>query len=287
MTLVADLVRLARPRHWVKSGFIALPIPFAVAAGSDFEVGSLAFGIGGFTLLTSGIYVFNDILDAARDREHPRKKSRPIAAGRVTKGVAAVWSLILLGGGFTGLAWCERPLAPALGAAYVAINLFYTTVGKHWALVDVFLLASGFVLRVLVGCALVAAAPSEWLLLCTSAIALFLALTKRRSDLVAGLGTEHRPSLAHYSIEFIEQALGITAALALISYALYCKDSPVLRSSWEFASFPFVAFGFLNYLRLLKREPEWSPVDRLFRQPSHAINFALWLVAVWWSLDLR
>ncbi len=287
MSVVTDLIRLARPQHWVKSGFIALPIPFAVAAGSSLELNRLGLGIAGFTLLASAVYVFNDILDAVRDREHPRKKSRPIAAGRVGRTLAFGWCLLLLGSGFALLIGCDRPQVPVLASAYIAINLFYTVLGKHVALVDVFLLASGFVIRVLIGCALIGAAPSEWLLLCTSTIALFLALTKRRADLASGVDAEHRPSLADYSIEFIDQALGITSALALISYALYCKDSLVLRPNWEFASVPLVAFGFLNYLRLLRREPEWTPIERLFRQPSHAINFALWLIVVWSSLDLR
>ncbi|MCA8959984.1 MAG: UbiA prenyltransferase family protein [Planctomycetes bacterium] len=280
----ADLIRLARPHHWIKNGFILIPLPFAVAAGAQLNGGTIALGFVGFSLLASASYVFNDVRDAERDRQHPRKRNRPVAAGRIGDRWALIFSVLLASLGIGLLGLTALGAAIGLGLVYLGINLVYSSFGKHIGVVDVTLLAIGFLVRVVFGCALVRVAPSGWLVGCTSTMALFLALTKRRADLVAGLDVEHRPSLAHYSIRGIDIALAAVSMVAIVTYVLYCFDSPVFREGRELASAPFVLLGFLNDFRLIRKSPEMTPVERVYRQPTHFLILCGWAASVGWSL---
>jgi len=284
--VIRDLVEVSRPKHWVKNVFVFMPLPFALATGAEFDPVVFGLGLLAFCLANSAVYAFNDAVDAERDRLHPEKCRRPVASGRLSGYAARLWSLLLLALSMA-VALASGSLA-ALGVllVYVIFNLFYCLGGKHVALLDVFLLSAGFVLRVILGCALLEVSPSNWLLLCSSALALFMALAKRRGDLVRGMDTEHRPSLSGYSLEFLNQAMGITAAMTLIAYALYSLEAPVLVRGREFASLPFVVFGVLEYLRLVYvRQAGESPVDMLFR-PELLLCGAGWLAAIIWSVQL-
>jgi 4-hydroxybenzoate polyprenyltransferase len=284
--MFADLLRLARPQHWIKNVFVLLPAPFAIASHHfTLDVKALCLGLLGFCLVNSAIYTFNDLCDAAADCLHPKKCRRPIAAGRVSRHVAIVQIVVLLalGGGLCWLA--DKPFALAIVAAYVIINAAYNLGAKHVALLDVFLLSSGFVLRVLLGCTLVSAAPSSWLLLCTSTLALFLGFAKRLADLKAGLDPNHRPSLGGYSTSFLDHAMVICAGVAMLSYALYCIEAKVLTPGREMASMPFVAYGILNYLRIADVEGGGgSPVDIAYHSFTLQLCGIGWIVAVTWSL---
>ena len=149
-------------------------------------------------------------------------------------------------------------------------------------------MASGFVIRVLLGCALVAAQPSTWLLLCTSSLALFLGFTKRRADLTEERDLNHRPSLRGYSKEFLDQVVGISGGVAILAYALYCIEvKEVLQAGRELASMPFVAYGILNYIRMAYVEGAGgSPVEIAYRSRTTQICAVGWLVAVTWSLGV-
>jgi decaprenyl-phosphate phosphoribosyltransferase len=147
-------------------------------------------------------------------------------------------------------------------------------------------LSSGFILRVLLGCALVGVTPSNWLLLCSSTLALFMALTKRKAELV-GAGADHRPSLAGYNALFLDQAIGITAGMTLVAYALYSKEAEVLQPGREFASLPFVVFGVLEYLRISHTKGRGgTPIELVFSAPSLLLAGIGWAAATVWSLGL-
>jgi len=281
--ILSDWLRLARPAHWLKSGFILLPVPFAVADGAHVDGVPLALGVAGFSLLASAVYVLNDLADAARDRLHPVKRDRPLAARRVGRGGAAVYAALLAA---AGLGLCAAAAPPWLPLAYLAAATLYSAGAKHVALLDVFLIATGFVFRVLWGCRLVAAPPSDWLLVCTSALALLLALAKRNADLAAGLDEAHRPSLAGYDPAFLRQAMGVAAGVVLLGYSLYAMNSGAFRRGRELASVPFVVFAVLDYLRLAQVHGAGaSPFDAVRRAPRLAFVFLGWLAAVAWSLD--
>lgn len=284
-SLAAALLRLARPRDWAKSVFVLLPLPFALRAGASLSAPALALGIAAFCLTASGVYVMNDLRDAEADRQHPRKKHRPIASGAVPPRVAAVFGAALLVAGLTlGVASGHRAV-PIYLVIYVATNVFYTLYGKHVPILDVFLLASGFVLRVLVGCALLDAPPSNWLLTCSLWVALFLSFAKRRADFAQGRGAEAAQQRIGYTASFLDQAMGIAVAITLVSYALYSQDAAAFVPGRELAGMPFVAFGLLHYLRLAHMdEVRVGPVEMAWHSRALQICAIGWLIATLWSL---
>jgi 4-hydroxybenzoate polyprenyltransferase len=294
--MLTPLIQLARPRDWIKNIFVLLPVPFALEAThhAGFSPAALLLGLAGFCLINSAVYTLNDLCDAKTDRLHPTKRLRPIAAGDVSLWAARAQIFVLLLAGLGACAAAQRPPILLIVAAYVAINVAYNLVAKNIALLDVFLLSSGFVIRVLLGCALVAAPPSPWLLLCTSTLALFLGFAKRRADLTEELDVNHRPSLRGYNKEFLDQAVSICAGVALLAYALYCIEAKtvmeakaVLRPGREMASLPFVAYGILSYLRMVAVEGAGgSPVDVAYRSPTMQFCVIGWLAAVTWSLGI-
>jgi decaprenyl-phosphate phosphoribosyltransferase len=287
--MLADLWRLARPTHWIKNVFVLLPVPFALAdatqPGVELIPGVFLLGLLGFCLTNSGVYTLNDLLDAEADRLHPRKRNRPIAAGRISTTAAAVQGAVLF---LIGLGLClatGKMAAGWLALLYVAVNLTYSLRAKRVALLDVFLLSSGYVIRVLLGCVLITASPSAWLLLCTSSLALFVGFAKRRADLTAGLDHNHRQSLRGYSKAFLDQATAICAGVALAAYALYSLESSVFLAGRQLASIPFAAYAILNYLRLAEIENAGgSPVEIVYRSPSIQLCALGWAAAVAWSL---
>ncbi len=253
-----------------------------------FDASVFLLGLFGFCLINSAVYTLNDLRDAAADRLHPKKRLRPVASGVVSRQAAIGQMFVLL---CAGLALCQatgKPLAGIYAIAYVAINLSYSLGLKNVALLDVFLLSSGFVIRVLIGCTLVAAAPSPWLLLCTGTLALFIGFTKRRADLSEEVASGHRHSLDGYSKAFLDQAVSICAGVAILAYALYCID--VIRADHpgrEMISMPFAAYGILNYLRMAHVEGMGgSPVYVAYHSISMQICALGWLAAVTWSLGL-
>jgi 4-hydroxybenzoate polyprenyltransferase len=239
--MIKGLIRLARPKHWIKNVFVLIPLPFALAARGPQvsfrpDIGPLLLGLLGFCLINSAIYTLNDLMDAEADRLHPKKRLRPLASGEVSPLAAGVQIAVLLLSGFALCIMTDCWEAITLSAGYVGINIAYSIGAKHVAVFDVFLLSSGFVIRVLLGCALVGAVASSWLLLCTTSVALFLGFTKRRADLLAGLDANHRPSLEGYSRAFLDQAITICAGVSLLSYALYSIDAGAFDTGRELAS---------------------------------------------------
>jgi 4-hydroxybenzoate polyprenyltransferase len=287
MPRVEDLRALLRPHHWVKNAFVLMPLPFAMATGATPRWSAVALGTLGMCLASSAVYALNDAAAADQDRLHPDKRDRPVASGRISVAQARILAGLLAAAGVALPALASGPAAASLVAAYLLFNVVYSHGAKNVPLVDVFIISAGFVLRVLLGCALVDVLPSSWLLLCSSTLALFLALAKRRGDCARGIGSDHRQSLSGYSVEFLDQATTISAGMAILSYCLYCIEAGVLIVGREFASMPFVLFGVLDYLRISQLRPEHTfPVDVLLS--SRALLFAGlgWVAAVLWSLGL-
>jgi 4-hydroxybenzoate polyprenyltransferase len=284
-TKASDLVRLARPLEWLKNVFVLMPAPFAIAAGASPDPGAYALGLAGFCLVTSGVYALNDVFDVEFDRRDPSKRTRPLAAGRVSRGGAVIWSTALFTAGVALVLATGSREALVIAVAYAVLNVGYCIGAKHIPLLDVFMLAAGFVFRIVFGCALLVVAPSNWLLLCSATLALFLALAKRRADLLAGRDAAQRPSLGGYNPAFLEHSMTIAAGIALFSYALYSMDSIVFVDGREFASLPFVAFGILEYLRLAHtRKAGRSPIGVLLRSPAMLATGLGWGVVTLWSV---
>jgi decaprenyl-phosphate phosphoribosyltransferase len=261
----AALVRLARPRQWVKNAFVASPLFFTPEAMTARNVGLTAIAVAVFCLIASAIYVFNDWCDRDADRQHPSKRLRPIASGAVSPAVGLAWSIFLLVAG-AALAIVALPVAAVeLTAAYAVMSALYSLWLKHIAVLDVLIVAAGFVLRVDAGAAAIGITPTTWIVICTFLLALFLALAKRRDDLVKDLSGAHRPALAGYNQQFVDTALGVVLAALLVSYLIYTTDASVSRKFGTerlYLTAPFVAAGVLRYLQIaLVEQRSGSPTD--------------------------
>jgi 4-hydroxybenzoate polyprenyltransferase len=284
--MLRDLIELSRPKHWIKNVFVLLPVPFAVASGAHLDILKFALGLFSFCVAASAVYAFNDAQDAERDRAHEDKRNRPVASGRVSPRAAYAWAalLVIVGAALAYATGSGQVLL--LYGLYASVNIVYSLGAKHLPLLDVFLVSGMYVMRALLGCALLDVQPSNWLLLCSYALALFIALAKRRADVVKGLGSEHRPALQGYNERFLDQAIGISAALTIIGYALYSMEAMVLLPNRKFAALPFVVFGVLDYLRIAHVERGGgSPVDMLLRSPTLLVAGAGWFFSTLWSLN--
>lgn len=285
--MLTQIFRLLRPWHWIKNAFVLVPVPFALAVGAELDPGAFLLGLFGFCLINSAAYAFNDVRDAEADRHSPSKRSRPVASGGVSPALALALAALLAVIGLVLCALSGVLAAIVLSLIYVVANLAYSLGAKHVPILDVFLLSSGYVVRVILGCELVGAVPSNWLLLCSSMLALFLAFGKRRADLAAGLTSDHRPALAGYTMGFLDSALSITAGMAIFAYALYSQESPAFLEGRELVGLPFVAYGLLDYLRAAVVEGAGaSPVEMAYRSRPLQLCVIGWALATAWSFGV-
>ena len=265
-----ELVRSLRLRQWVKNGVLFAPLVFAQKGTVESSLVRALAGFGLFGLLASGVYLFNDVLDRERDRLHPEKRHRPIAAGTLAVPLALGVSFALAATSVGLSFWLARPFGWA-AAAYLGLQVGYSVWLKHLVLVDVFALAAGFLLRVIAGGLVIGVPLSNWLYLCTLLLALFLACAKRRAEIVA-LGDDaagHRRSLAHYSVPLLDQLIGILAATTILAYALYTL-SPETQAKFGTDALkltvPFVIFGLFRYLYLIHQHGKGGSPDKVLMQ---------------------
>ncbi len=264
------LLRALRPRQWVKNGVLFAPLVFAQKGTVAASLWRALAGFGLFSLLASAVYLFNDLLDRERDRLHPEKKFRPIAAGTLAPSVAWALAVVLGFGSVAVSAVLSRSFGwAALG--YLVLQVGYSTWFKHLVLLDVFALAAGFVVRVIAGGLVIGVPLSNWLYLCTLLLALFLACAKRRAEIVA-LGHEaagHRKSLGQYSLPLLDQLIGILAATTILAYALYTL-SPETQAKFGTDALkftvPFVIFGLFRYLYLMHQKGKGGSPDKVLLQ---------------------
>lgn len=281
------ILKLLRPHHWIKSGFIAAPLFFTPSELNWPNAAMIAMGILVWSMMASAIYILNDWRDAESDRQHPVKCKRPLAAGTVGTQTAFVMMAGLTLGSAVA-ATCLSPLFAVYLGVYAAINLAYSFRLKYIAVIDVICIAAGFVLRVEAGAALIGITTSAWIIILTGLLALFLGFAKRRDDVVRLLGTEHRKSLDGYSRNFIDTVLAITLGAALVSYLIYTTDPNVMErlgSNKLFYTAPFVIYGMLRYLQItMVKERSGSPtLIILTDKPIIAAGIG-WLLTFAWLI---
>ena len=282
--MVLAIVRSLRPRQWVKNLLVFAGVVFAQKLFTPAVWAALgAFVI--FCGLSGAIYLLNDVADREKDRRHPDKRHRPIASGalplRVALAVAGV--LIVLG---LAAAYRLSPSFALAAAGYVALLAAYSAWLKHVVIVDVLVVAIGFVLRAAAGALVVEARISGWLLICTILLALFLALGKRRHEelaLEAG-GVTHRPILVEYSAPFLDQTIAVVTASTVTAYALYTM-SPETVAKFHTAllplTLPFVLYGVFRYLYLLyHRQLGGNPSELFLGDRALLVNTLAWMAAV-------
>lgn len=283
-----DYVRLARPKQWIKNLFIFAPLIFSHYLLNPEKIKIEFIAFFAFSFIASSAYVINDIADRELDRIHPVKRNRPITSGRVKIWQGTLFSVLLFGLGFV-LALKLPSKAFALIISYFLMMFLYSFKLKHVVLLDVFVIAIGFMLRVLVGAYSIGVVVSKWLFITTLFLSLFLAISKRRMELYFSIQNqnstpgEQRKVLDEYNIRFADQMLAITAGGSVISYALYSiSDRTVSLFKTEALIYTtiFVLYGIFRYMYLIyQKKSGENPTDVILGDPGIILNVFFWFLA--------
>lgn len=284
--MIRVLVSAIRPQQWTKNLALFVGIVFAQQLFTPLLFERAAIAFAAFCLASSSIYLLNDLLDLEHDRQHPVKCKRPLASGTlpVSWAIATMGMLLLACGGLTLLIFTiplghQHDIFTPFGggsflfaltlASYLLLMVLYSVRLKHIVLLDVFIIAGGFVLRILAGTVVIAVSISPWLYLVTILLSLFLALSKRRHELVIlqEQASSHRQILKEYSLPLLDQLITIVAASTLIAYSLYTFQGPT-GNHRLMITIPFVLYGMFRYLYLVyMRKEGGSPEEVLLRDP--------------------
>jgi 4-hydroxybenzoate polyprenyltransferase len=278
--MIKALIKTMRPRQWVKNVFIFAALVFDEQL---LNFGPLLSTIAGFILLCLGsstVYLINDLADLEQDRQHPVKRLRPLPAGELSVRAAQIAAVFLflvsIGAGFA--------LNSTYGAVlltYLILNLLYSFWLKHIPIIDVFVLASGFVLRVAAGVALITVQRfSPWLYMCTTLLALFIGLGKRRAEMVllADGADSHRRVLDGYTIPFLDQLIVIVSGTAIVAYSLYTFSAKNLpENNSMMLTIPFVVYGIFRYLHLVNvQNAGGAPEELVLTDWPLMVTVVLW-----------
>jgi 4-hydroxybenzoate polyprenyltransferase len=289
MNRIPDLWRLLRPRQWVKNSFVLTGILFANAWRQPELVERVLLATASFCLAASGVYIVNDLIDRPHDLNHPRKKQRPLAANKVSVTAAVAVLIILWLAAFTVGFMVSRAVVTIL-LIYVVVNIAYSLHLKHVVILDVFIIASGFMLRILAGTIGVAIAPSQWLLLCGLMMALFLGFAKRRAELYALTedSPTHRRVLGHYQPVLLDNMIVVTATCVIITYSLYTMSPATIQAHHTESliyTVPFVIYGIFRYIYSLHKKNEGGdPALQIFRDPHLLVAIVGWLIVTLWLI---
>ncbi|MHB8877969.1 MAG: decaprenyl-phosphate phosphoribosyltransferase [Myxococcaceae bacterium] len=285
------LVRELRPRQWTKNLVVFAPLLFAKNVLVEGQALKSALAVASFCLLASGIYVVNDWVDRDKDKLHPEKSKRPIASGLIKAPLAIALVMGCLAGG-AGLAWAVRPEFAYVAAGYVGLQVLYSVLLKRLVILDVMIIALGFIIRVVGGGVAIGVQLSNWLFLCTLLLAVFLGFAKRRAEVssLEGEQLKHRENLNEYSLPMLDQMMSIVAASCILAYGLYT----VARETVEHVgsdrlkfTVPFVIYGIFRYLFLIhKRGAGGSPERVLLSDPPLIADLALFVGVAAWALYL-
>lgn len=283
--VVLSLLVSLRPSQWTKNLFVLAPLLFGqrLFDPSAALLAAAAFIV--FCALSGVVYLLNDVADREADRLHPTKRHRPIAAGVVPVAVALT-AAALLGAGALGAAFWLRPMLGLLAATYLVLLTLYSVALKHVVIIDVLTISIGFVLRAAAGAVAIAVSISPWLYVLMILLALFLALSKRRHELVllAGGASGHRPILEEYSPYLLDQMISVVTASTLVAYAIYTVSPETIErfdTHLLGLTLPFPLYGIFRYLYLVhQKEGGGSPSDMLLTDRPLLACVALWGVAV-------
>ena len=260
------LLAALRPKQWTKNLLVFVGAVFALRLGDPTSVLAATGAFVGFCALSSAGYLINDLLDLEADRSHPIKRGRPIASGRVSARAALLLAVLLALGALIPATLLD-PTFALIAGSYLGLTLLYSARLKHLVLIDLFVIAAGFVLRAVGGAVAVEAPVSPWLYVCTILVALFLGLAKRRQELalLEHQADLHRRNLSEYTIGLLDQLLTIVTAAAIMAYSLYTFSAPNLpTNNAMMLTIPVVLYGLFRYLYLIHvRGLGGSPEDIL------------------------
>lgn len=277
-------LQLLRPAQWVKNVFVFAALVFGRLVTDAHAVAQSLLGFACLCLLSSTVYVFNDIHDREEDRLHPRKRTRPIAAGTVSIARAALLGMALLLAGLGGSLWLDRGFF-AVAVGYVLLQGLYTHLLKHLVLLDVIAIGTGFVLRAVAGAVLLHVEISHWLVVCTFTLCLFMGFGKRRCELHAlssagaGGAGRHRRTLLDYTPELLNQMTTLTAGIAVISFMLYATDErtlSVFRTHALIYTLPLVVYAVFRFALLVERGRVDGPTEVVLNDRPFQAAMVLW-----------
>ena len=277
-----------RVHQYIKNLFVFAPMLFSFHYTSESIVSTIiAFIL--FSLLASSVYIFNDIMDIEEDKNHPTKRFRPLASGMIDKKYAIIMICILAIPSLVLGFFVNTQLAGIL-SSYFLLNFIYSIKLKHIAIVDIFIIASGFVLRLFAGAVVIEVHLSIWLIIMTFLLALFLALAKRRDDvLLASEGKATRKNIDGYNLEFVNSAMGLMSAVIIVSYILYTISEEVidrLGTPYLYLTTLFVILGIMRFMQITFVEnASGSPANILLKDRFMQISILLWL-ALFFGLSL-
>ncbi len=278
------LLRSMRPKQWIKNVFVwaALVFDRKLFQAEYFLSTLAAFVI--FCLISSAVYLVNDLLDIEKDRQHPVKRNRPLASGEMPKRTAVI-AVVVIMAICTPASWLLGPGFAAIAMGYFLLMMAYSFALKQWVIVDIMTIAAGFVLRVGAGVAVVNVERfSPWLYVCTTLLALFLGFSKRRHEisLLAENANAHRASLEQYNLRFLDEMISVVAASAVIAYSLYTFFAPnVPPNHTMMLTIPFVLYGIFRYLYLIHvKEEGGSTEEMLLKDRPFLLDVVLFGIAV-------
>lgn len=280
---ISGMIQSLRPQQWTKNFFIFAPLIFSENIsnmGMLLKTGA-AFGL--FCLISGASYILNDLRDLEEDKLHPLKSRRPLASGRVKKSQAVVF-LILISCLSMVLSLCLNLEFFLLLTSYFILQIFYSFWLKNVVILDVFIVAAGFFLRVLAGGLVIEVYVSPWILICTLLLALFLALSKRRHELILldAEAKNHRPILGEYSPYLLDQMIAVVTASTVISYCLYTISTETITKFGTknlIFTVPFVLYGVFRYLYLIHQKAEGgTPEMLIIKDKPLLISIFLWIL---------
>ena len=281
------LIAAMRPRQWTKNLLVFAGLIFSDKFGDATAVRHSLWIFLSFCLVSSAGYLINDILDRDADKNHPEKKSRPIASGDLSVLNAGLAAILLLAFGFAIPILLELPWGPHVLGLYAVNQALYTVVARGVAILDVFIISMGFLIRAIAGAAVISVHISPWLLLCTFLLALFLGFAKRKHEF--DLGTPSRKALSGYSTKLLDQLIGIAAGATVLSYSVYAIQSEtalVHRALVLTILFPM--FGVFRYLQLVYQKDDGGSPDKvLLTDPWMFGTVLLWIAVSIYAMSVK
>ncbi|WP_434283308.1 decaprenyl-phosphate phosphoribosyltransferase [Clostridium botulinum] len=278
---IKGIIALMRPKQWIKNFFVFAAIIFSGNLTNESILKNNIITFILFCLTSSTIYILNDIVDLEKDKKHPEKKNRPLPSGRVSKSTAIIMNIIIL---FTVL-FCSYKFVDYkimyIYLLYIVMNIFYCFKLKNVVILDVMVITFGFVLRMESGSLATKVSVSPWLFLCTILLSLFLALNKRKSEIITLKDNRgsHRKILEEYSVELIDNMLTIVTPSILISYCIYTFSS--VQSKRMMYTIPFVLYGIFRYQYLMNNHNlGGKPEDVFGKDKPFLVNMVLWVISV-------
>jgi 4-hydroxybenzoate polyprenyltransferase len=289
---MGELFKAVRPQQWIKNLFVFAPLIFSQNVLHQALVLRAALAFLAFCLISSAVYLLNDLRDIEEDRQHPLKAHRPLASGRLKRSSAVAALAIIAPAGFLVALLVNRSFV-FIALGYFALQIAYTLWLKHVVILDVFVVAAGFLIRVVAGGFAIHVYLSSWLLICTTLLALFLAMGKRRHEIVLmeGRAASHRPILKEYNIYLLDQMISVVTASTLLAYCLYTiSEETVTKFGTRNLIFtvPFVLYGIFRYLYLIHQKAEGgTPESLIIRDKPLLLAIVLWIAVAAAVLNFR